>query len=197
MEISILILICSLSLSLAIEEPKYEVLKQLGSNMEIRRYPATKWVSTEVETMAKDVANNMMFGKLFDYISGVNSEKQKIEMTAPVLMEYVNKESKMIEKSSTVSVSMNFYIPSLFKNNTPQPTANDVLIREVPEMIVAVAKFGGYASLDDYLTNRDSLLRTLGPDAQKYDSMNLMTAGYNSPFTLLFRRNEVWLKKLN
>ena len=31
--------------------------------------------------------SNKMFMKLFRYISGVNQERQKIEMTTPVLME--------------------------------------------------------------------------------------------------------------
>ena len=37
------------ALGLEIERPNYEVLKTLGENMEIRKYEASKWVSTTME----------------------------------------------------------------------------------------------------------------------------------------------------
>ena len=196
MKLTTIILACAISVCLAIEGPTYEVLQKLGNNMEIRKYPASKWVSTKVDTTANNAGNNMMFFSLFNYISGANNNKQKIEMTAPVLMQYASKDNTKINKNSAVSVSMNFYIPSKFKNNTPQPTSNGVFIREIPETIVAVSRFGGYAKIDDFITNRDALLKALGSDSKNFDAVNMITAGYDSPFMIFFRRNEIWLTKL-
>ena len=197
MKFSTLILICSVSLCLAIEEPTYQVLQQLGNNMEIRKYGSTKWVSTKADSTANNVGIKNMFNSLFNYISGANNNKQKMDMTAPVLMQFKSKDNTKINKNSQVSVSMNFYIPSKFKSNTPQPTANNVYLTDLPELTVAVARFGGFATFDDNMKKLDALISALGSNAQSYDLINTITAGYSSPFTLFFRRNEVWLLKIN
>ena len=196
MKLTTLILVCAISLSLAIEEPTYTVIQKLGNNMEIRKYAPSKWVTTQVDVRASDVKNNMMFNNLFNYISGANSDKQKMDMTAPVVMSYVSKNNRTINKDSEVTACMSFYIPSKFKNNTPKPSANNVDIRELPEFVTAVVRFGGYANLNDYMKNRDELVKALGSDAKSYDTINMVTAGYNSPYMILFRKNEVWIPKM-
>jgi hypothetical protein len=196
MKLTTLILVCAISLSLAIEEPTYTVIQKLGNNMEIRKYAPSKWVTTQVDVRASDVKNKMMFNNLFNYISGANSDKQKMDMTAPVVMSYVSKNNRTINKDSEVTAYMSFYIPSKFKNNTPKPSANNVVIRELPEFVTAVVQFGGYANLNDYMKNRDELVKALGSDAKSYDTINMVTAGYNSPYMILFRKNEVWIPKM-
>jgi hypothetical protein len=196
MKLTTLILVCVISLSLAIEEPTYTVIQKLGNNMEIHKYAPSKWVTTQVDVRFRDVKNNMMFNNLFNYISGANSDKQKMDMTAPVVMSYVSKNNKTINKDSEVTAYMSFYIPSKFENNTPKPSANNVVIRELPEFVTAVVRFGGYANLDDYMKNRDALVKALGSDAKSYDTVNMITAGYNSPYMILFRKNEVWIPKM-
>lgn len=76
------------ALGIEIEVPPYEVVKKLSDNMEIRRYPATKWVCTKVEGEAGEekTYQSSMFYKLFNYISGTNDKSQKIAMTAPVIL---------------------------------------------------------------------------------------------------------------
>jgi hypothetical protein len=195
MKLTTLILVCAISLTLAIEQPKYEVIQNLGVNMEIRKYAPSKWVTTQVDVRASDVKNNMMFNNLFNYISGANSDKQKMDMTAPFLMSYVSKNNRTINEDSEVTASMSFYIPSKFKDNTPKPSSNNVFIRELPEFVTAVVRFGGYANLDDYMKNRDELVKALGSDAETYDTINMVTAGYDAPYMILFRKNEVWIHK--
>ena len=90
---------------------------------------------------------------------------------------------------------MNFYIPAKFANNPPLPTSPDVQIKAIPETVVAVARFGGYASMNDYIKYREALVKTLGSDAENYDTVNMISAGYDAPFKPFFRRNEVWLRK--
>jgi hypothetical protein len=49
---------------------------------------------------------------------------------------------------------MKFYVPQSNQLNTPNPTGGQVYIQKEPEMTVAVIKFGGFASMDDYMYYR-------------------------------------------
>lgn len=111
-------------------------------------------------------------------------------------MDYKNENQDKLNKESKCQMIMRFYVPKEFQNNTPLPT-NDAFLQEEPEMIAAVAKFGGYASADDYMKYRDMLVEQLGDEAKNYDTVNMMTAGYDPPFKPVYRTNEVWLRKIN
>jgi hypothetical protein len=200
MKLTTLILVCAISLSLAIEQPLYKVIQKLGNNMEIRIYVPTKWVTTQVDVRLRDVGFkiNDMYSKLYDYISGANSDKQKMDMTAPFLMSYVSKNNRTINEDSEVTASMSFYIPSKFRNNTPKPSANNVVIRELPIFVTAVARISfRWAYLPIFMQTRDDLVKALGSDAKSYDTINMVTANYGS--TLIsnnYFTNEVWLPKM-
>ncbi|CAF0830758.1 unnamed protein product [Brachionus calyciflorus] len=186
------------ALGLEIERPKYEVVKTIGENMEIRKYEPTKWVSTSMEGEAdhyKSQYQRTMFYKLFNYISGENDVKEKISMTSPVTVQYNSNDT--IQPLSQVKMTMGFYVPHDKQAKTPDPTNKDTFLRSEPEMTVAVVKFGGYASTQDFLSHRDLLIKALGEEAKNYDTVNMMTAGYDPPFKPVNRTNEVWLKKIN
>merc|ERR1711982_241254 len=96
------------------EQVPYETLQKLDGYEE-RKYPSVKWACTEAtydeyeeegedgdgssewnimkmmkmmtdKKSWKNKPDNKMFMKLFRYISGVNVERQEIEMTVPVLI---------------------------------------------------------------------------------------------------------------
>ena len=180
-----------------IAKPKYKVLQNLGPNMEIRRYEATKWVSTSIQGEAdpyKSDYQNKMFFNLFNYISGENVNREKIAMTSPVTVVYNSNNTS--RQNSNVKMTMGFFVPHEKQANTPRPTNNDNFLRSEPEMIVAVIKFGGFASTDDFLVHREILIRALGEEAKKYDTANMVTARYDPPFKQINRTNEVWLRKV-
>ena len=166
--------------------------------IEIRRYDETKWVATTVEAQARNSrsSSSSMFNKLFDYISGKNSQNKKIAMTAPVTTIFKNAGNNLITLDSRCQMSMRFYIPKEFHQNTPQPTG-DAYLQTDAETVVASIRFGGFASMSDNIKYRDILIRALGTEARRYDTVNMMTAGYDSPFNLIGRRNEVWLKRID
>ncbi len=185
------------ALGIEIERPQYEVIKKLADNIEIRKYAPSKWVCTKTSGEADEMKNlsSPMFYKLFNYISGQNDQGQKVQMTSPVTVDYkVNDNQKMTPKSN-VQMAMRFYVPTENQANTPKPTG-DAYLEENPEMIVAVIRFGGYASTNDYIQNRDMLIKALGDEASSYDCVQIMTAGYDPPFKPIGRTNEVWLKKI-
>lgn len=184
------------------EMPKYEVIDTLENNVEIRRYAATKWVDAKMDGVVTDDEvssdSGTMFRKLFRYISGNNSENQKISMTVPVTINYESKDNKEIIKNSSCVMSMSFYVPAQFSNDTPQPTGDNMSVKEIPEMIVAASRFSGYAKIDDFMQHREIIIKALGAEEVKnYDTINLLTAVYDAPFKPIFRRNEVWVRKNN
>lgn len=185
-------------LGIEIERPPYTVEQKIDDNIEIRKYEKTKWVCTTASGSAADLQSKNsgnMFGKLFKYISGENEAKQKIAMTSPVTFDYKSSDSENMNKDSNVKMAMRFYVPSEFQENTPTPTG-DAYIEEDPAMTAAVIRFSGYAKMDDYMTQRDLLIKKLGDEAKKYDCVNIMAAGYDPPFKPIGRTNEVWLRKI-
>jgi hypothetical protein len=188
------------TLGLNIEQPPYELLATLNDHVEIRKYMASKWVSASVVGEAHDFSSerSTLFRKLFKYISGRNDEEKKIPMTSPVLMNYSPSEpNQLIDPNTKCAMSMGFYVPKENQDKTPNPTGDaQMYVKSEPEMIVAVARFGGYASLNDYLNYRDEIIKLLGNEAQNYDCINMMTAGYDPPFKPIYRTNEVWLRKI-
>lgn len=183
-----------------IEVPDYELIKKLNDQIEIRKYLPSKWVGVSVNGSLNDYMSKyqgFMFGKLFNYISGKNNENKKISMTAPVLVDHDNFNSNNIDVNSKCEMSMKFYVPKENQNDTPNPTGeNNMFVKSEPEMIVAVSKFGGYATMTDYLKHRDMIVNALGDEAKDYDQVNFMTAGYDPPFKPFNRTNEVWLRKI-
>ncbi len=94
-------------------------------------------------------------------------------MTSPVTFDYQNSNTEKINPDSECKLAMRFYVPNKFHENPPLPT-NDAYIEENPEMIAAVIRFGGYASMNDYIAQRDLLINRLGSQAQNYDCVNMM-----------------------
>ena len=180
--------------------PIYQVLQQLSDNIEIRKYPPTKWAitSTTGNLQYMDQHRNVMFQKLFGYISGNNDQSKKIAMTAPVTYNLNNQSansSPLLTNSSNCNITMRFYVPEELFSNTPNPTG-DAYIQTEPEMTVAVIKFGGFAKINDYLYHRDLLIQKLASESSKYDYVNMITAGYDPPFRTENRTNEVWFRKI-
>lgn len=124
-------------------------------------------------------------------------QNQKIKMTAPVLMVYKNMNNELINKNSNVEASMLFYVPKAQQDNTPLPKQSDQFLKSEPEAIVATYRFDGWASVSDFIAKRDKLIQMLGDNAKDYDTINMITASYDSPMTLFNRRNEVFLVKKN
>jgi hypothetical protein len=109
-------------------------------------------------------------------------------MTAPVLSTY-DDNNKIIRQC--------FFIPTANQINTPQPTG-PVFIVDEPEVTVAVSRFGGKATLNDYLEHKAKLIEALAGKNVQYITSYLLTAGYDSPTTPVANRtNEVFLVQLH
>jgi hypothetical protein len=195
-----LILACGLAIpggaAMATDEPAYRPSLQDGA-YEVRDYPAL--VAAEV-TIGGDrsAAGNAGFRALFGYISGGNTRRQSIAMTAPVVETSAGEKIAMTvpvtQSGDAGGWTIRFIMPSgSTLDSLPTPSDAKVHLRALPPSRIAVVRFAGLAreqqveeetaGLTTYLAAHR--LRAIGPAA---------LARYDPPWTLWFmRRNEVWI----
>ena len=161
------------------ETQAYTVIK-VEDEFEIRHYPAvTIAMITSSATTYKELGSSG-FTKLAGYIFGGNKDKKQIAMTSPVHMDI----------GDSVS-SMSFVMPSSYtKDNLPLPNNSDVTIKTADEEYVAAIRFGGFASNDKIKKYTMMLEKALQKHHQSYYG-NFRFLGYNPPYQLFGRRNEI------
>ncbi|XP_055999407.1 heme-binding protein 2-like [Ostrea edulis] len=187
---SILKTIGSVVSSKGLDKPSYEVLSS-ENNYEKRKYQAAKWVSTSVQSMQHDDARSIGFQRLFKYITGNNQSEKKIEMTAPVSTKVEPGAGPNCENTFTVS----FFIPPEHQENPPQPKNPDVFVEERPGFEAYVRTFGGFANEESWVTEARKLSEDLKEKTEEIRQDYWYSAGYNSPFQLFGRTNEIWFVK--
>ncbi|XP_069829848.1 heme-binding protein 2 [Dendropsophus ebraccatus] len=176
--------------STEIQTPKWTPVETPSSDYEVRQYEPAKWVSTEVtEVKDWDSAVSTCFMRLFGYIQGNNEKKVKVDMTAPVNTYTQPGAGPTCESTMTVS----FYIPPEHQEDPPKPSESNVFITERPQITVYVRSFGGFTNNAKNQEQIQQLSECLKRDGKLFDENNYYTAGYDSPFKLVNRHNEVWL----
>ncbi|MCE2714084.1 MAG: heme-binding protein [Acidibacter sp.] len=182
--------------AMAIEIPEYRVVEQDGS-FELRAYSSYLIAETEVEAGFMN-AGNIAFGRLFRYISGANTAQAEIAMTAPVEQSSQGEKIAMtapVEQAKADGVyRVGFVVPRKYNRETvPKPTDPRVSIREVPARIVAVWRYSGRWTEENFREHEKDLRRAVqarGLQAVAGDSA--IIARYDAPFIPWFmRRNEV------
>ena len=184
------------------ETLKYNVVNTLADDIEIRAYAAA------VKVVAQANGENNAFGQLFRYISGANSVKTSIAMTAPVETASVkvamttpvemtmanlgNSDSSDASDKKQIPMQMSFFLPSMYDYQTaPKPTSPDLSLVAVPTRMVAVIRFSGLRSESKLAQKTQRLKEALAQTPYKIISEPVMM-GYDAPWTLWFnRRNEV------
>ena len=174
--------------------PSYTLLERNAtSSVEIRQYESARWVRTKVMDFYYEPAVSTGFNRLFDYITGHNVDNTIIDMTAPVAVQVIPGAGPFCQSTFIVS----FFVPTLYQSPNaapPAPTNPDVFVETLPETIKAVYMFPGYVhSWSDLIEPITEL--TTYCDANNYNYVeNIETiAGYDSPFTLSDRHNEIWI----
>jgi hypothetical protein len=161
-----------------IERYDYEVLKDFN-NFEIRKYAPAKFSYVTMASNSYKQSSSNGFRLLASYIFGNNKESEKIAMTSPVAMEMAD------------SITMKFMIPSKYKlEDLPLPNDTRVQFRSEPEKYIAAIRFGGWAN-DKKIERISSKLSDLLKKEGIEQVGNFNYLGYNPPFELFFRRNEI------
>lgn len=170
--------------------PEYQVVSST-EDYEERIYSTSNWVSTNLTGLDYNTAQYTMFMKLFKYISGANEKKIKIDMTVPVTNRIIPGQGPACESDFIMS----FFISSSVAE-APKPSSDDVYLNTKDEMHVFVGQFGGYAmTYDTWRKQAQKLGAALDKAGLSYEQDFYYTAGYDSPYTLFNRHNEVWFFK--
>ncbi len=161
------------------ETQTYNLIRR-EDDFEIRQYPSTMTAKVTSTTKSYQDLGYSGFRKLANYIFGGNEDKMKIAMTSPVHMEIGDSLS-----------SMSFIMPSTFsREDLPRPDNQDIIIEMSKPEIVAVLEFGGFANTENINKYRSILEKLLIDKGISYYG-NFKLLGYNPPFQLFGRRNEV------
>jgi hypothetical protein len=179
---------------MAVEEARYTVLEK-QDKLEIREYAPSIVAEVLVEGDFEN-ASSAAFRTLFNYISGKNTGRSKIAMTAPVSQkaspEKIAMTSPVGQRKSGQGWAVSFMMPDSYTMDTiPVPDDPSVVLREVPAYRAAAIRYSGTWSEKGY---REQLAQL----RQWMEAQNLTPAGepvwarYNAPFTPWFmRRNEI------
>jgi len=162
-----------------IETPNYKVIQTLGE-VEIREYPQMILAQTKMGSKRYDSSGNTGFRTVANYIFGGNQQQQKIAMTAPVIM-----------NMSDTEASMSFVMPSQYQlDELPKPNSSAVSLVTQGSMKLAVLRFGGYSS-DEKIAKYAQLLSQVLEKNNIKTKGSLLYMGYNAPWDVINRRNEV------
>ena len=175
--------------SMALEEPKYQILKS-NNNYEIRKY--SDRLAVEVTYSNQDSG----FRYLFNYISGENTTSEKVSMTVPVTQSVkIDMTAPVTQSKKDGKLVMQFYLPSKFTINTaPKPTNRRVSLVAIEGGIYAVIKYSGRVTDKNFQKHYKKLKEYLTKDNINFFEPAIR-ATFNGPLTLpILRRNEVMVK---
>jgi len=132
------------------EQQPYSVLST-HDDFEVRSYPQHVLVQVDVHG-GFDAGAGAGFGPLFQYISGANSARQSISMTAPVLQQ------RLGAQGQTVS----FVMPAdMDASSAPTPSDPRVRTTAVGSRTVAARRFGGTARASRLTDQGERLISAL------------------------------------
>ena len=161
------------------EMQQYKVIQE-EEGFEIRYYPAVVMAKISSTSKSYKDLGSSGFGKLAKYIFGGNSEKKQIAMTSPVHMDIGDSVSTMA-----------FVMPSNYKkDDLPKPSSDDVVLEDTQEEYVAAIQFSGFSDAESIEENKVKLEKALKTKGLTYNG-NFRYLGYNPPYQLVGRRNEV------
>lgn len=167
-----------------IEQYAY-VVERVIRDVEIRQYEDAVFSSVKLNDSTYANSANQGFRILAGYIFGGNDKGQSIAMTSPVVME-MGKEMKM-----------SFMVPSAMNmDSLPQPNDGRVYQEKVKGSKMAVIRFGGWASDEKIEEQKKKLIDVLNDNGLSYEEPFLYM-GYNPPYQLVNRRNEVGVRVRN
>lgn len=177
-------------------EPAYKVLKEDGK-VQIREYEP--YIMAQVQGSTDfDGALYSGFMRLFNYISGKNTNRSKLRMTVPVTEELVTASEKIpmtapvTSERSGDNYVVSFIMPEGYRLDTlPVPDDKGITFRQVPAHRAAVIRFSGRMSPE----LADKKIRELSEWMAKNGitpESNYLMAQYNPPWIPGFmRRNEI------
>jgi hypothetical protein len=103
-------------------------------------------------------------------------------------------------EGATTNFTVSFYVPYAYQpphDGPPQPSDASVHLQTLEKMTVAVTSFGGHAEQSVVIAKAAELSQLLSGSGLKFDEENWYFAGYDDPFRLTNRHNEIWIKLID
>jgi hypothetical protein len=161
------------------KEQPYTVLEKDG-DIEIRLYPSATLATVQSKAKSYSEMASPGFRTLAGYIFGGNESETQIAMTSPVQMDINDSLS-----------SMTFVMPEGYDmNNLPKPNNSQVILSQTEEQVMAAIRFSGFADDEAREKHKQELLNYLNSKGIQTKG-NFKFLGYNPPYQLVGRRNEV------
>lgn len=160
-----------------VKTPDYQVIQKDG-DFEIRQYPQLTLVLSQASG-SEAQARRTNFNRLFKYIQGNNTEQQKYQMTAPVLMQPV----------PSGGYQMAFVLP---KGVSQPPASTGLTTQVLRDARFAAYRFNGKLTPERAEQAHGRVLSWL--KAKNIPSLpdTFYSAGYNAPWTInRFKTNDV------
>jgi hypothetical protein len=166
------------------EQHAYKVLK-VYEQFEVRKYEPALFSSVKLANKGYKASSGTGFRVLAGYIFGDNKKSEKIAMTTPVVMELGD------------STKMSFMVPKEYTlEQLPQPSNTNIVFEKQEEKIIAAIRFDGWAS-DEKIEQYTALLTQALIKEDLEHNSKFSFLGYNPPYELVNRRNEVVVELLN
>ncbi|XP_028845581.1 heme-binding protein soul2 [Denticeps clupeoides] len=161
--------------------PEFTLVQQY-EGFEERFYNASHWITVDIPSMTENDVKNGCW-TLHHYTKGKNDRNEDIQLPWPVIIS--------VQEGTMTQVSVSMPVPP----STDLPKPDDESIREtnMPAGRVYVRTFTGVASLDDGFDNRNKLKASLEAAGKQFVQYKFVAAGYDSPWTLINRHNEIWI----
>lgn len=179
------------------ESPLYEVVQKSG-NKEIRKYETYVVASTTVRGPYEE-AQTKAFRILADYIFGNNDASDSIAMTAPVMQKPQGEGTQIAMTAPVMQVredqgwTMSFMMPSKYSlKDLPSPRSSQIKLEQVSERYMAAIRYSWGRSEAKNREQGNELVQWLEQETPYQPASELISAGYDPPWTLPFlRRNEM------
>lgn len=160
------------------EEHAYTVLK-VYDQFEVRKYAPALFSGVKLASKGYRESSGTGFRVLAGYIFGGNEKNQQIAMTTPVVMQLGD------------STKMYFKVPDGYTlEKLPQPNDSNIVFEQQEEKIMAAIRFSGWAS-DEKIKHYTAVLKEALIKENLAHTNAFRFLGYNPPYELVNRRNEV------
>lgn len=167
-----------------IEKHNYTVVKKYD-NFEVRDYESALFSSVVLSDSTYENSSSKGFRILAGYIFGGNENGEKIAMTSPVAMELGD------------SMKMSFMVPTRYEEqDLPKPNNEKIFFERKKGSRMAAIRFGGWANDQRIEKYKNKLIEALKKEGISH-SENFVYLGYNPPYALIARRNEVVVELRN
>ncbi|KAJ8609328.1 hypothetical protein CTAYLR_009117 [Chrysophaeum taylorii] len=176
----------------SLEQPSFAIVGGLGDDVEVRTYEAyvaaTTPMTGESVTEEAGFSSGVEFGKLAGYVFGQNDRGERIGMTTPVEIDFVD----------GIATSMAFSLPRRYGTAVDAPLADAVALENRQPFKCAALTFPGLATTGE-VRRALARIRTAIDESPDYvardDTYKLLQ--FNPPYTLPWRRTNTLLVALD